>query len=238
LLRSHTFAAREFFETRQGVCRVLPPLKHQLAEMTPRWTKAIAPVAEGTARAFLRSQSESRARIEGVPTLLTEANRGAGREATKRKGPKAGKSRVLGLPRACQECGVVLDDQSRKYCDPCFPDRRETIVAKFASAGPAALAKRRAEGTDPAHTAEARPKQGLRAAENARANANWDRINGTGPTGLDFECDILPGIQAIPLSRIMGATGLSLRYSSQIRRGMKVPHARHWDTLARIANRD
>src|SRR5829696_4065694 len=46
LLRSHTFAAREFFETRQGACRILPPLTHQLAEMTPRWIKAIAPVAE------------------------------------------------------------------------------------------------------------------------------------------------------------------------------------------------
>jgi CRISPR-associated endonuclease Cas1 len=27
LLRSHTFAAGEFFETRQGVCRVLPPFR-------------------------------------------------------------------------------------------------------------------------------------------------------------------------------------------------------------------
>jgi CRISPR/Cas system-associated endonuclease Cas1 len=53
LLRSHTFAMREFFETRQTPCRVLPPLTHRVAEVTPRWTKAVAPVAEATAQTFL-----------------------------------------------------------------------------------------------------------------------------------------------------------------------------------------
>jgi hypothetical protein len=105
-----------------------------------------------------------------LPTLLTEANRIAGRESTERKGPKAGTSPGLVLPRACQECGVVLDDPSRKYCDACFPDQREAIVAKFAASGPDPLAKRRAEGTDPAHTEASRRKQGLRAAVNVRAN--------------------------------------------------------------------
>ena len=68
LLHFHTFAVSEFFETRQGVCRVLPPLTHQLAEMSPRWTKAIAPVAEATAQAFLRFQSGSGDQIGSLPT--------------------------------------------------------------------------------------------------------------------------------------------------------------------------
>jgi hypothetical protein len=71
---------------------------------------------------------------------------------------------------------VVLDDSSRKYCDSCFPERREAAVAIFATAGPAALAKRRAEGTDPAHTEDARRKQGKRAAANLRANSEWQRL--------------------------------------------------------------
>src|SRR5829696_8210821 len=131
--------------------------------MTPSWTTAVAPVAEATAQAFLRSRSESRTRIGGVPTLLTEANRRAGRKATKRKGTNAGTSPGLGLPQACKECGLVLDIPSRKYCDECFPTRRDEVVAIFASAGPAGLAKRRADGADPAHSPEARRKQGLRA---------------------------------------------------------------------------
>jgi hypothetical protein len=214
LLRSHAFTVREFFETRQGVCRVLRPLTHQIAEVTPRWTKAVAPVAEATAQAFLLSQAGTGDRIASLPTLLTEANRSAGREVTKRKAQKAGKSRGLGLPRACQECGVVLDDSSRKYCDACFPERRAAVVANFAIAGPVVLAKQRAAGIDPAHSVEARRKQGRRAAENASANAEWEGTNAHGDIGIDFNRDILPGLAEKPLSKIMDATGLSLRYSS------------------------
>jgi hypothetical protein len=48
----------------------------------------------------------------------------------------------------------------------------------------------------------------------------------TDPSGLERE--ILPLIQDVPLSRLVGATGLSLRYVSLIRRGEKTPHPRHW----------
>jgi hypothetical protein len=137
----------------------------------------------------------------------------------------------VGLPATCQECGVVLDDSSRKYCETCFPERREAAVAIFATAGPAALAKHRAEGTDPAHTEAARRKQAVRAAANVRANREWERSSPSGDLDLDFDREILPGIQAVPLSRIMETTGLSLRYSSLIRRGLKVPHPRHWHAL-------
>ena len=121
----------------------------------------------------------------------------------------------------------MLEDPSRKYCDTCFPDRRDAIVAKFAIAGPAALTERRAEGTDPAHSAEARRKQGMRAAENVLAVAEWNKLNQGQLMHLDFSRDILPGLRLLPLSSTMRATGLSLRYSSLIRRGLKVPHARH-----------
>lgn len=44
LLHTHTFAARNFFETRQGVCRVFPPRTHQLAESAGEWIRLIAPM--------------------------------------------------------------------------------------------------------------------------------------------------------------------------------------------------
>ncbi|MDP9356874.1 MAG: CRISPR-associated endonuclease Cas1, partial [Chloroflexota bacterium] len=46
ILKTHTFGAKDVFETRQGVCRLMPPLTHLLAETQPRWAKAVAPVAE------------------------------------------------------------------------------------------------------------------------------------------------------------------------------------------------
>jgi hypothetical protein len=216
------------------VCKILPSLTHQLTKMTTRWAKLVGTVAEVVARGFLRSQGESRSHIEKLPTLLTEANRSAGRSAIRRQNPKARSLPELDLPGACQECGVVLNHPSREYCDECLPERREAAVANFTSAGPVALAKRRAEGTDPAHSKEARRKQGLRAAQNVRANGDWEKENLSGGLDLDFKRQILPGIQAVPLSRIMEATGLSQRCCSLILRGLKVPHRCHWQALQAV----
>ncbi len=39
---------------------------------------------------------------------------------------------------------------------------------------------------------------------------------------------MLPGLQTISLRAISEATGLSLGYCSFIKRGVKIPHPRHW----------
>ncbi len=202
--------------------------------MTPRWTKAIALVAEATAQAFLRSQSESRARMGAYPPCHRgEPKRGPRGDYA--EGTEGRDVSRVGFASLLSRVRSVLDDSSRKYCDVCFPDRREAIVANFASAGSDALAKRRAEReTDPAHTIKARRKQGVRAAENVRAIRDWDQKNRSTESAFDFERDILPKLQSVPLSRIMQATGLSLRYCSLIRRQDKTPHQRHWEALARL----
>jgi CRISPR associated protein Cas1 len=41
LLRERTFAARDFYETRRGTVRILPPLTHQLAQTLPAWAERI-----------------------------------------------------------------------------------------------------------------------------------------------------------------------------------------------------
>lgn len=46
-----------------------------------------------------------------------------------------------------------------------------------------------------------------------------------------FKREILPRLKGIPLRKIHAATGLSLQYSSLIRRGLYIPHARHWQAL-------
>jgi hypothetical protein len=181
------------------------------------------------------SHSNADARNANVPSLLTEANRSASRRAAKRTGSKARALAELSLPAACRECGVVLGSSSRKYCDECFSERRTEVVANFANAGPIARARQRAGGNDPAHTSDARSKQGRTAAQNAQANAEWTRLYGHFETDLDFTRDILPGLRALPLNRIMEATGLSLRYVSLIRRDLKVPHPRHWSRLTTLS---
>ena len=49
LLGVRTFSSKDFVETRRGVCRVLAPLTHPLAETTTQWARLIAPVVENVA---------------------------------------------------------------------------------------------------------------------------------------------------------------------------------------------
>ncbi|MDP9382176.1 MAG: hypothetical protein M3Q29_18945, partial [Chloroflexota bacterium] len=215
----------DVFETRDGACRLLPPLTQGLAETTQSWAREVGPWAERSARLLLAGETPSK--VAAMATPLTGANRRVGRELPakelKLSAPKA--------PAACQECGLVLEDPERHYCDGCLPERREGSVAIFAVAGPAALARRRTEGNDPAHGGEAGRAKGRRNAAHAAANAAWEAEHGRDWDPENFRQDILPGLQRMPLSTITEVTGLSLRYCSLVRRGEQVPHPRHWAAL-------
>lgn len=107
-----------------------------------------------------------------------------------------------------------------------------------AADGLAALAKQRATGTDPAHGGEAGRKRGKRNAEHVAAIERWEQQRGAADTAhpVDFARGILPRLRSVPLSVMAEATGLSLGYCSFVRRGQKVPHRRHWGSLARLGD--
>lgn len=238
LLRTHTFAARDFFETRQGVCRVLPPLTHPLSETAPVWAKAVAPVAEAVLRAIFRPEGRTPQRDRTMPTVLTGANRSAGREATRRRPWQWVAAVASDLPPACKTCGAALDEPKRAYCNGCLPERRAASLAIFATAGPEALAELRAAGADSAYGGNAGRKRRRRNAELVRAIAEWERSGGGSGAEIDFARDVLPRLQGAPLSELMQATELSVRFCSLIRRGLKVPHPRQWAALARLGGQN
>lgn len=45
---------------------------------------------------------------------------------------------------------------------------------------------------------------------------------------------VVPGLASVKLSDLMAATGLSNASWSTIRRGLTVPHPRHWDVIAQL----
>jgi CRISPR-associated endonuclease Cas1 len=257
LLQSHIFAGRDFFETRQGVCRVLPPLANTLAETAPRWAKVVAPIAErvahtlaGTDRAgFVGNEYPAtvkhgstretgplvRKRVQ--PTTLTQANRSAGRDSVRRKAkstePTNNPTRPILTP-TCRGCGTPLQDRERQYCDTCLPDQRAAHVPIFSTAGPKALAERRAAEVDPAHGGTARSKRGERIAQQWREIAQWESVTEDRPASVDFEHDVLPRLATVSLATLMEATGLSRRYCWLIKTGQKVPHPRHWQALSAL----
>jgi hypothetical protein len=236
LLKTHTFAARDFFETREGMCRVLPPFTHLLADTVPKWAEAVAPVAEHVAQMLLSYGTKLQRPRFQLSTPLTQAKRNAGRDRVRRQPKQAVQRKDMDLPDACKNCGVLLDKPHRLYCDECLPQLRRQYSASLAAAGPAGLASLRAQGQDPAHGGEAARKRGEKIAQQKRDAAQWEQQHQAEPDPAYFKQNVLPLLQGVSLLTIARATGLSLDYCSKIRRGLRVPHERYWQTMHELAS--
>jgi hypothetical protein len=79
------------------------------------------------------------------------------------------------------------------------------------------------------------------AVHNPAARAEWKAANGNpDPAQLrelseQYRNEVLPRLSNVSLSRIMTATGWSVRYSSLVRRGEKIPHPMHFGALERVS---
>lgn len=146
------------------------------------------------------------------------------------------KPQRLDAPCGCWECGVVLDDRTRQYCDDCLPEYREAQTSSFSDTGRAKLKELRASGTDPSHTGTASEKRRSTMQQRKREAAEWNtaHVEHNADESV-FTTEILPKPQGLPLSKIVAATGLSQQYCSLICRGLKVSDIRHWSTLRQLA---
>ncbi len=95
----------------------------------------------------------------------------------------------------------------------------------------AALHARRRADDDPAHGGRAAHRRGQRQRNHQGAIRAWDEQH-VEPIDPDvFRREILPGLAGVSLADMVRATGLSQPYCAMIRRGERVPHARHWGVL-------
>jgi hypothetical protein len=168
-----------------------------------------------------------------LPTPLTEANRRAGRPEDQRKTHRLPR---VSLPAACQACGVVLNDPDRQYCHECYPERREEAVNQWVEGKLERLARMRAGGVDPGHSVEADRKRAETILSQQAAAKVWEQAEEVAGNDLDFAQDVLPRLQGVSLDRMARATGLSRSYCSFVRRGLKVPHRRHWSPLKTLVD--
>jgi hypothetical protein len=218
-LSDNHFTRNDFFERRDGTVRLMTRLTRSLAETSPTWAKAVAPIAERVAAELLRS-TKRRAKREGVakplPTPLTQANRSAGRAPYRRERANKVSKVTKGAPQLCPECGKAVENRKRRFCSAACRRAytRDVITPRFESSGLAKLAA-------------------LRAAQRAK----WEKL------GLDLEAekerfrrDILPGLEDFSVLEIVKATGFSRQYASLVRRGLYVPHAAHYEALGRLVD--
>jgi CRISPR-associated protein Cas1 len=233
LLQGRTFTRHDFAETARGVCRVNPPLSHELAETAPRWAEAIAPVAEAVAHELARSEGS---RIKQLSTPLTGSNRSARYVRTRRRVTAQAAKAARPAP-TCKRCGGPVPRRTRTYCDSCLPHyQREQYETAFNGSGLSAIERKRAAGCDPTHGEAAAARRAETNITRKRQAREWDEEHGKLVDLSAFQRDILPRIQDVPLSRLQRATGLSLRYVSLIRRGERTPHPRHWHAFRDAAH--
>jgi CRISPR-associated endonuclease Cas1 len=223
LLDRRTFAADDFFETRQGVCRVTPPVARELAGAALDWGRAVGRVAEDVARRLADDAGSGH-----VPTPVSGRNRAAGRRDN---GPRRqGAPRPSGS-RGCSQCGAPTTAARRTCSEACdVQARQEQDRSAFYGSGPDSLARLRAAGLEPVGT-EARDQIGRRQRERQREENAW---NAGHPERLDpatFRREVLPKLQAVALRELARRTGLSVAYCARIRRGEEVPHERWWAPL-------
>jgi hypothetical protein len=102
-------------------------------------------------------------------------------------------------------------------------------LTAFERAGPAAIAAARAAGQDRSHGGPAASARGATQSVRRRDELAWQ---GAPTDPAEFGRDVLPAIAQVPLGILCERTGLSIRYVSLIRRGLRVPHRRWWAMLA------
>ena len=222
-LNARRFRKRDFIDTRDGGCRILPPLTNELTTTAPTWANSIARHAEWLA------QSLADTRQLELPTPLTGQNRRRSKNPT--PGKRAAKAK--GLRATCATCGAALKDAERVNCPNCYQIDKQRQYQLFQDKAAARRAERRDEGNDPTQTPAARAKRSDTQYQNAQRRAQWEAEHPNPPHPSEFEA-IRQRLQGIPLSRLRKATGLSLSYCAHIRDGDAVPHAMHWDTFGSV----
>jgi CRISPR-associated endonuclease Cas1 len=215
-LKSVPLSRSNFFEERDGNCRLMAQFAERLSQTAPTWARLVAPVAEWFAQELFRS---SAARPLQLPARLTQRHR---REA---KGADS-------LPRlasavkptnVCRTCGKELDRRSNRFCVQCGEAESVERMAAVAQLG-----------REVSHGARSEAKRSATQKINTQAAWDWDPSSNPNWLTADFYSkNIRPRLQLKSSSAIGKLLGVSRAYANEVRKG-RMPHPRHWMSLAEL----
>jgi hypothetical protein len=138
-----------------------------------------------------------------VPTLLMQANRSAGRDRVHTFTKRENRPVKLETPADCRECGVILEDRSRQYCQICIPIFRNEQAASFTGAGRVEMQELRTSGIDPSQTGEAAEKRRSVVKHRRHEELKWDAAHPDVQVDeAAFAREILPRLRDLSLSQL------------------------------------
>jgi CRISPR-associated endonuclease Cas1 len=219
LIRDRRWSRQEFTELRDGTCRLLAPLTHELADTMLTWANQVAPIAEDVA-SLLAKTNDVRGRL---PTPLTQSNRSRGRQAQRTQPARRRMTQPRPPGASCETCGTRLSDTSRRVCDSCLTERR-SFAGALGARGPNTGSPERIQ-------AQKKTRKNRRREVLAWASSTRSVTIGR----AEYVAEVQAQLHSVPTSALIRETGLSAAYCSRIRRGICIPHERHWPTLLALA---
>jgi len=209
-----------FFEGRDGSCRLMGAFAVRLAETLRTWGTAVAPVAEWVSRAVWSTIPKPHR--QGLPaTRLTQFSRRAAKGVPRILPPDS-------PPRPesfCKTCGVTIG-RGRTFCAGCSNAINTAGLIKAAELGRVV-----------SHSDQAEEQRAATQRRHSAEKASWQASELPSWLTRDFFLrEIQPKLKGITLSAIASRLGISLAYAVDVRSGRRVPHPRHWQTLAQLVD--
>jgi CRISPR-associated endonuclease Cas1 len=209
-LTHRLFQRKDFFEMADGTCRLMAGLCVQLSQTARAWANAVAPWAELIARTLwttVRKPGE----MPATPLTGDHRREGRGGEHARRivSPPKR--------PKICKVCGVECRGN---HCASCASVHSRKELDK---------------GRLVAQTLESRAQRSATQKAHVDAIRNWKPSEKF--AWLDRKTyinKIQPRLAGVAISTVRSALGISEPYAAFIRSGSRVPHPRHWLTLAKL----
>jgi CRISPR-associated endonuclease Cas1 len=221
-LQDEPLRRSDFWEDRNGNCRIGSSLAIKLCETSDTWRRLVAPVAEYVAQALWSSVSKpaspSKLARQLIATRLTQRTKREvkGSDVPEVKQPKP--------EHACSGCGKAIRPE-RTHCANCAIEGATERLVNAARIG--RVAARRPEAIAK-HVASRR--------RHAQACSEWDASRQPAwLTGEMFSQKIQPLLAGVSASAIRSRLGVSRWYAGRIRQGYR-PHPRHWLALAELVS--
>lgn len=210
-MQTEVFRKTDFWEDRNGNCRIGTSLATKICETSQVWYRLVAPYAEYIAQELWDSIHKTTLCTRAIATRLTQSTKRA---------VKGSEVPAVAMPQhehLCAGCGKNIHSNRKR----CFKCSKQQAMKEFST------------GRKLAQSSNAIAKRADTMRRHRQEIREWKSSNI--PAWLTREVyvkQILPALASVPKSRLRSALGVSEPYASDIQAGRRRPHPRHWQALA------